>query len=134
MLSYPTIKVLHVTLVVCSGLLFAARGAGVLAGQTWPMRPAARWAAVAIDTALMTAGTTLWALLSLHPVSQPWLGTKLLLLLVYIVLGSLALKRAPRPGQRGVCFVAALAVYGFMASVAWSHQPLGALRWLGGGA
>ena len=125
---------LHVTLVVCSGLLFAARGAGVLAGQTWPMRPAARWAAVAIDTALMTAGITLWALLSLHPVSQPWLGTKRLLLLVYIVLGSLALKRAPRPGQRGVCFVAALAVYGFMASVAWSHQPLGALRWLGGGA
>lgn len=134
MLSYPTIKLLHITLVVCSGLLFAARGAGVLAGQTWPMRPAARWASVAIDTALLTAGITLWALLSLNPVSQPWLGAKLLLLMVYIVLGSLALKWAPRPGQRAVCFVAALAVYGLMASVAWSHQPLGALRWLGGGA
>ena len=71
MLSYPTIKLLHVALVVCRGLLFAARGAGVLARQTWPMQKVARWASRAFDMALMTAGITLWALLSLNPVSQP---------------------------------------------------------------
>ena len=70
--------------------------------------------------------------MSWHPVRDPWLGTKLLLLLLYIVLGSLALKRAPRPGQRAVFFVAALAVYGFMASVAVAHHPLGLLRGLVG--
>ena len=129
---YPTLKLLHMVLVVLSGTLFVARGAGVLAGLAWPMHPAARRASVAIDTLLLSAGVTMWVLLSWHPVRDPWLGTKLLLLLLYIVLGSLALKRAPRPGQRAVFFVAALAVYGFMASVAVAHHPLGLLRGLVG--
>jgi uncharacterized membrane protein SirB2 len=126
--SYPALKLLHMLLVALSGALFVARGAGVLAGRAWPMHPVARRASVAIDMLLMAAGITLWVLLSWHPVQHPWLGTKLLLLLLYIVLGSLALKRAPRPGQRAVFFVAALAVYGFMASVAVVHHPLGLLR------
>lgn len=131
---YPTLKLLHLVLVVLSGTLFVARGVSVLAGQAWPMRPAARRASVAIDTLLLSAGVTMWVLLSWHPVQHPWLGTKLALLLLYIVLGSLALKRAPRPGQRAACFVAALAVYGFMASVAVTHHPLGVFRGLAGAA
>ena len=74
----------------------------MLAGQTWPVQPVqpvSRRANAAIDTAPLSAGITLWALRSLHPVSQPWLGTKLLLRMVYIVPGWLALKRAPRPRQ-----------------------------------
>ncbi|OGB06823.1 MAG: regulator SirB [Burkholderiales bacterium RIFCSPHIGHO2_12_FULL_69_20] len=135
MLSYYlTLKLLHLSLVIISGTLFVLRGAGVLAAQDWPMRPVARRASVAIDTLLLSAGVTMWVLLSWHPVQHPWLGTKLLLLLLYIVLGSLALKRARRPGQRAVFFVAALAVYGFMASVAVAHHPLGLLRGLVGGA
>lgn len=132
LIHYLSIKGLHLTLVVVSGLLFAARGAGVLAGQAWPMWPLARRISVLIDVALLSAGVTLWVLLSWHPLQHPWLGTKLALLLVYIVLGSLALKRAPRRGQRAGFFVAALLVYAFMASVAVSHQPWGWLaRWLG---
>jgi len=37
----------------------------------------------------------LWATLQLNPVHDSWLGAKLLLLLVYIVLGSLALSHHP---------------------------------------
>ncbi len=125
---YLSIKLLHITLVALSGTLFLLRGAGVLAGQAWPMRPAVRRASVLIDTGLLGAGVTLWVLLSWHPLQHPWLGTKLALLLVYIVLGSLALQRAPRRGQRALCYVAALLVYGFMATVAVGHHPLGALR------
>lgn len=131
---YLSLKLLHLTLVALSGALFIARGTGVLAGQAWPMHPVARRASVAIDTLLLAAGVTMWVLLSWHPVRHPWLGTKLGLLLLYIVLGSLALKRAPRPGQRAACFIAALAVYGFMASVAVAHHPLGIFRGLVGGA
>lgn len=130
--SYPTLKLLHMTLVAVSGALFLLRGTGVLAGRSWPMHPLARRASVAIDTLLLSAGVTMWVLLSWHPVQHPWLGTKLGLLLLYIVLGSLALKRAPRPGQRVFFFIAALAVYGFMASVAVAHHPLGLLRGLVG--
>ena len=129
---YLAIKLLHIALVLASGALFVARGGGVLAGQAWPMVPLVRRLSVLIDVALLTAGVTLWLLLSWHPLLHPWLGTKLALLLLYIVLGSLALKRAPRRGQRALCFVAALLVYGFMVSVAVTHQPWGILAgWLG---
>ena len=129
---YLSIKLLHIVLVLASGALFIARGAGVLAGQAWPMLPLARRISVLIDVALLSAGVTLWVLLSWHPLQHPWLGTKLALLLVYIVLGSLALKRAPRRGQRAGFFVAALLVYVFMASVAVAHHPGGVFAgWLG---
>ena len=125
--AYPLLKPLHITLVAASGLLFAARGASVLAGQAWPMRPAWRHTSVVIDTGLLAAGVGLWTMLSLHPAQQPWLGSKLSLLLVYIVLGSLALKRAHSQAARGACYVAALAVYFWMVSIARAHHPLGAL-------
>ena len=128
---YLPIKHTHIALVAASGLLFAVRGAAVQAGQGWAMRTPWRRLSYAIDTLLLAAGASLWALLHLHPVHSPWLGTKLLLLLVYIVLGSLALKRGRTPAIRARAYVAALLVYGCIASVALAHHPLGLLRMLG---
>jgi uncharacterized membrane protein SirB2 len=129
---YPRLRQAHVALVVASGLLFALRGAAVLAGQGWPMRAPWRWLSYGIDTLLLAAGGTLWWLLSLGPLQSPWLGTKLALLVVYIVLGSLALKRARSAEGRRLAYAAALATYAFIASVAVAHHPLGVLRaWLG---
>ena len=124
---YPWLRHLHITLVSASVLLFAARGLGVLAGQAWPMRPAARGLAPVIDSLLLLAGGTLWWMLQLHPWQQTWLGAKLVLLVVYILLGSFALKRAPTRAAKALFFVAALAVVGFMASIAVAHHPLGFL-------
>ena len=92
---YPWIKPAHVGLVTLSGTLFAVRGLAVLAQQPWPMRRAWRLLSYGIDTLLLTAGVLLWATLQLNPVHDSWLGAKLLLLLVYIVLGSLALSHHP---------------------------------------
>lgn len=125
---YPHLKTTHVALVATSGLLFALRGGAVLAGQRWPLHKALRLGSVAIDTALLSAGVALWWLLGLQLGRDTWLGAKLLLLLLYIVLGSLALKRARTPRMRLLAFVAAIACYVFMVSVALAHHPLGALR------
>jgi len=54
-----------------------------------------------------------------------WLSLKLLLLLVYVVLGSFALKRGRSYKTRCWCFVIAVLIYGFMISIARTHQPLG---------
>ena len=129
---YPQLRQAHVALVAASGLLFAFRGAAVLAGRSWPMRAPLRWLSYAIDTLLLAAGGTLWWLLSLGPLQSPWLGTKLVLLVLYIVLGSLALKRARSAAGRRRAYAGALATYAFIASVAVAHHPLGILRaWLG---
>jgi uncharacterized membrane protein SirB2 len=123
---YPWLKPLHITLVTLSVALFAARGLGVLAGQAWAMAGWARGLAPAIDSLLLLAGGTLWWLLQLNPAQDHWLGVKLVLLVVYIVLGTLALKRAPTRAAKVLCFVAAMAVAGFMVGIARAHHPLGA--------
>jgi len=125
---YPHIKSAHIGLVLASGALFALRGAWLLAGQDWAMARPWRLLSYSIDTLLLSAGAMLWALLSLNPITSPWLGAKLLLLLLYIVLGSLALKRARTPAGRRASYTAALVVYLFMASVALRHHPLGFLQ------
>ncbi|MBK1611882.1 regulator SirB [Rubrivivax gelatinosus] len=128
---YSPLKLAHIGLVLVSGALFALRGALVLAGQNWAMARPWRLLSYGIDTLLLTAGVTLWILLSLNPVASPWLGVKLLLLVLYIVLGSLALKRARAPAARRASYAGALMVYLFMVSVANSHHPLGFLQvWL----
>jgi len=128
-------KTTHIGLVTASGLLFAMRGALVLAGRGWAMAKPWRMASYGIDTALLAAGVTLWAGLSLNPATSPWLGAKLVLLVLYIVLGSLALKRARSRRARIASFVGALAVYLFMATVALARHPAGLLHsWLTDGA
>jgi uncharacterized membrane protein SirB2 len=129
---YVPLKQAHVTLVVASVALFALRGLGVLAGGAWPMAAAVRRASVAVDSLLLGAGVTLWALLSLQPLRDTWLGAKLLLVLAYIVLGSLALKRAPGRAAKAACFVAALLCIGAAATIARAHDAQAPLRWLGG--
>lgn len=125
---YPLLRRIHLALVATSVALFALRTLAVAAGARWPLTAGPRVASVLIDTALLSAGALLWAALGLNPLRQTWLGVKLLLLLVYIGLGALALRRARRPGLRLALLAAALSCAGFMASVAIAHHPLGLLR------
>lgn len=122
---YPWLLPLHITLVTLSVSLFAARGLGVLVGQAWPMAGWARGLAPVVDSLLLLAGGTLWWLLQLNPTQNPWLLAKLVLLIVYIVLGTLALRRAPTRTAKALCFALALAVVGFMVGIALAHHPLG---------
>lgn len=122
---YVPLKTLHITLVLASGALFTLRGVAGLSGRGWGMAQGVRRLSYALDTLLLLAGVGLWLLLSLNPLQQTWLGVKLLLLLLYIALGSLALKRARSPRGRMLSFVATLCCYGFMLTVARAHHPLG---------
>lgn len=124
-MSYALTKQVHVLLVAFSGALFAFRGAAVLAGAgERVMAPAWRYASYLIDTALLLAGVVLAMRLALSPLAASWFGTKLLLLVVYIVLGSFALKRGRTPGIRRTCYLLALFVYFWMIGVALRHDPL----------
>lgn len=120
----------HLALVAASGSLFAVRAAARVAGARWPMRPGFRIGSVLIDTLLLAAGASLWALLSYHPLREPWLGTKLLLLVVYVVLGTFALKRARTAASRAAFALAALMVFVTIASIGWTRDALGLWRFL----
>lgn len=131
MSAYPALLTLHLTAVVLSITLFLMRGIGVVVFQhAWPMTKAWRITSMAIDTVLLIAGVLLWVTMSHNPLHEPWLEAKLLLLVVYIALGSFALKRAKRLAAKRLFMIAALLVVGFMISIAITRQPLGLLTTL----
>ena len=128
---YGLARLVHLLAVSLSAALFAARGLGVLAHAAWPMQARWRWLSVAIDGVLLLAGISLWWLVPHNPLHEPWLAAKLLLLPVYVVLGSLALKRARTAWGRRLCLAAALVCVATLASIARTRQPWGWLSWLG---
>lgn len=119
---YGWLRPAHILLAGASVGLFTLRGLGVLAGARWPMAAAVRGASVCIDSLLLLAGVALAVLLQ---VTQAWLPVKLGLLLLYIVLGSLALKRAATRTGKALAFAGALACVALLVGVARTHQPLG---------
>ncbi len=122
---YPHIKYVHVLMVLLSGVLFAMRGMGVLAGARWPQFWLLRWASYAIDTTLLTAAMMLLTILPWTMFANGWLVAKLVMLVVYVVLGCLALKRGRSARTRAVCFAGAALVYVGIIGVALAHHPLG---------
>jgi uncharacterized membrane protein SirB2 len=128
---YPLIKATHVGLALLSGALFAGRGLGVLWGSAAPMAPAVRRASQWVDTALLAAALLLLMVLQLNPFATPWLLVKLVLLVAYIVFGTLALKRAPSRAGKALAFAAALTCFAAMVATARTHDPSGFLRLVG---
>jgi uncharacterized membrane protein SirB2 len=122
---YPQIKSVHVWLILLSGSLFALRGLLVLLGQRWAMHAALRYLSYSIDSALLTAAMMLLVILKLNPFLTPWLACKLVLLVLYVVLGSFALKRAATVRGRGLAYFAAVLCFVTMYGIARAHHPLG---------
>lgn len=124
---YPQTKLLHIACVLLSGGVFTLRGLLMLAGSDASNHPALKWLSYINDSILLTAGLLLMQITRQYPLTHHWLSVKLVLLVAYIALGILALRAGRSQGARAVCFVAALATYLFMISVARSHNPLGLL-------
>lgn len=129
---YAQIKWVHMAAVLSSGGLFLLRGLVLNTGrESLAMAAPLRFLSYSIDTILLTAALMLLTILPHAVFANGWLAVKLVLLVVYVALGSFALRRGRSAAQRRTCFVLALLVFGFMLTVARSHQPLGAIAaWL----
>jgi len=130
---YPHIKWVHIASVLASGALFLLRGLLVQTGrERWAMAALPRFLSYGIDTVLLSAALMLLTILPHAMYATGWLALKLVLLVAYVVLGSLALKRGRTARMRRWCFVGALAVYVTIIGIARAHHPLGWWHaWLG---
>ena len=100
-----------------------------------PERLQQRWVKVAphvVDTVLLGSAIALvWLLGGLETLkAQSWLTAKIVALLIYIVLGSVALKRGRSRKIRVAAFFAAIAVFGYIVSVVITKSPWGFIDWL----
>lgn len=128
--NYLLIRHLHVFSVFLSGAVFLVRGLLVQFGGTrLAMAPAVRYGSYCIDTVLLVTALLLVAILPWAMFANGWLTVKVILVFVYVALGTLALKRGRTAGARRVCYIAALLTFIFIVGIAVRHQPLG---WLAG--
>lgn len=122
---YLQILWIHIGSVIASGALFFARGCMTLAGLPLANHVAMRRVSVVIDSLLLIAAIALTTIIHQYPFVQAWLTVKVLLLVIYIVLGVFALRRGHTRAIRSACFVSALVVFLFIVSVARAHNPFG---------
>lgn len=122
---YFEIRQIHIGAVIASGALMVLRGfAHNVWEPAWVKARPLRYLSYTIDTVLLTAAVTLTTIVGHYPFVDSWLTTKVLLLLIYIVLGYTAL-RGGSARLRWASFGAAALTYGFIISVARAHNPLG---------
>ena len=127
---YLALKHLHVSCVALSGIGFLMRGLWMLRDSPMLQR---RWVKVAphvIDTLLLGSAISMAVISAQYPFALDWLTAKLAGLLVYILCGTMAIKRGRTKGQRAVFFALAVLAFAYIVSVALTRNPLGALSWL----
>src|SRR5690606_27888278 len=106
-------------------------GASILAKAAWPRAFPVRLLTWTIDTILLTAALMLMTIVRQYPFIDAWLTVKVLLLLVYIGLGTQAFRMTRPVWVRTGFWLAALMVFGFIVTVARAHDPLGLFAGLG---
>jgi len=117
-MDYLAVKHLHMSCVAISGALFLLRGGWMLADSGMLAR---RWVRVlphVIDTLLLASAIVLAWWSGQYPLAQSWLTAKLLGLIAYIALGTIALKRGRTRPIRAAAFIGALLCFGYIVGVA----------------
>lgn len=116
------LKIIHVSSVVVSYMLFIMRG-------WWALQESAklsqRWVRIVphlVDTVLLTSAIALAASLGYTPLNSPWLTAKILALVVYIGLGTVAIKRGKTRRVKLLAWLAAQGTFWYIVSVALCHS------------
>jgi len=122
-LSIITVKYLHISCVLVSYSLFVLRGIWMLRSSPDLQQ---RWVKIAphvVDTVLLASAVTLAVQMNISPASNPWLASKIIALLLYIALGTVAIKRGKTHRMRLSAWLAAQAVFFYIVAVALTHNP-----------
>jgi uncharacterized membrane protein SirB2 len=121
---YTLFKHLHLTAIVLSVLLFLLRF--VLLSMKSPMLQK-KWLKILphiVDTILLVSAVTLMVLIQQYPFVDAWVTEKLLALIMYVFMVTLALKLAKTPFMRVIGVVGAISWIAFAGMVAVSKQGI----------
>jgi len=121
--AYLAVRGMHIGCAVLSVAGFAARGALMLADSPILRMRLVRIAPHVVDTLLLASAAWLAWFLKQVPFVDGWITAKVLALLAYIVLGSIALKRGRTRRGRGAAFAGALAAAVYIFAVALTRSP-----------
>ena len=120
---YGILKSVHVLTVAVSYALFVVRGVWMIRESRSSERRWVRIAPHVNDTVLLASALAIAALSGQYPFVQGWLTAKVLALILYIVLGSIALRRGRTKSARVLAWIAAQAVFCYIVAVALTRNP-----------
>lgn len=123
-MSYAALKMIHVTSVVVSYLLFSLRSMWTMRGSTVLQQ---RWVKITphvVDTILLMSAITLAVQIQQDPINDSWLSAKVAGLLIYIGLGMMALRFAKTRKMRISAWIAAQAAFLYIVLVALTKNPI----------
>lgn len=129
---YAAIKHLHIACVVLSGAGFLVRGVWMMADSSLLAR---RWVKIVPhvnDTLLLAAAIVLMVLTDQYPFVDAWVTAKVFGLVGYVILGTLALKVGRTKRARVAAWLGALALFGYIVTVALTKSPWGLFKLAGG--
>ncbi|MEM9100744.1 MAG: SirB2 family protein [Pseudomonadota bacterium] len=121
---YLAIKYLHIYSVFISGIFFVVRGYWMIRS---PERLERKWVKVVphiVDSVLLASAITLMILIQAYPLQSPWIMAKIVALILYIVTGTIALKRGKTLEQRKTFFFISIGLFIYILGVAKTHHPL----------
>lgn len=124
MTSYDILKTIHITCVALTFISFGARGLWMFQGSTLLHTKTVRIVPHIIDTTLLVSAIGLMSILHQYPVTSDWLTAKVGALIVYIILGSIALKRGRNRTVRLIAFTGAWLTFFYIIGVALTRNPL----------
>ena len=117
------VKTLHMACALLSITGFFARGLLMIKDSPLLQARFVKIAPHIIDTVLLVSAIVLASQWGLAALQMPWLLAKIVALIVYIVLGMIALRRGRTKSVRVVAWLAALAVFAYIVSVAVTKNP-----------
>jgi len=126
-MTYLLVKHVHVSCVVLSLAGFVTRGALMLVNSSMLQARFVRIAPHVVDTVLLASAIWLTLMIGQYPFVQGWLTAKVAGLVVYIALGSIALKPGRLRTTRIAAFAGALCAAAYVVSVALTKDPGGPL-------
>ncbi len=120
---YLILKQIHLSTIVLTLILFLLRAIWMLTDSP---RLQHRWVKIVPhinDTLLLISAIAMTLIIDQYPFVDSWLTAKVLGLLGYIVLGTIALKRGRTKAIRATAGVGALLVFAYIVTTALLHDP-----------
>ncbi len=127
-MNYVLLKQVHVFFALASIIGFMLRWNWKMSGSRLSQMKLNKTAPHIIDTLFLATGVALTFTINQYPFSTAWLTAKIAGLLVYIVLGMLAMSGKVSRPWRVTAFLAAVSTYAWILTVARFKSPWGLLH------